>query len=325
VSSKRRNFPELTLRGVDNLNTDSGTFVLLEELHLPPSQPRRYFDEERMQELISSIRMNGILQPLLVRPLAQGQGYEIVAGERRYRSAQAIGLKEVPVIIRSMTDEEATRFSLIENLQREGLNPIEEVEGILNLLSLQLEQSVPEVKQTLYRLNNQVSKKGNHNVVISSEAEGNHNAVINSEETSNHNVVISPEMGVVQEVFNSLGRMSWETFTRNRLPLLNLPDELLEALRQGKLAYTKAKAIAKVKDEAARQKLLEDAIALELSLSQIREQIKELQSSPQGSKPQKIVDTTAKRIKSAKLWESDPEKWEQLQSLLQEINKLIEG
>jgi ParB family transcriptional regulator, chromosome partitioning protein len=97
-------------------------------------QPRHYFDPEKLEQLVQSIAQHGILEPLLVRPLETNQ-YELVAGERRYRAALKLGLSEVPVVIRQLNDEEATQLALIENLQREDLNPIEETEGILQLLA----------------------------------------------------------------------------------------------------------------------------------------------------------------------------------------------
>src|SRR5512136_1925538 len=92
-------------------------------------QPRHYFDEGAMQELTASVREHGILHPLLVRPAGIGQ-YELVAGERRYRAARAVGLTEVPVVVREMTDSQAVQYALVENLQRQDLNPLEETEGI---------------------------------------------------------------------------------------------------------------------------------------------------------------------------------------------------
>lgn len=89
-----------------------------------PWQPRRSFDESKIDELAASIREKGILQPLLVR--RRGDGYELIAGERRLRAAMKAGLKEVPVVVRETTDHEALQLALIENLQREDLNPIEE-------------------------------------------------------------------------------------------------------------------------------------------------------------------------------------------------------
>ncbi|MBR5734072.1 MAG: ParB/RepB/Spo0J family partition protein, partial [Desulfovibrionaceae bacterium] len=97
-------------------------------------QPRRSFDESALDELASSIREQGILQPLLVRPAPGDPGaYEIVAGERRWRAAKKAGLSQVPVIIRELDDNEALTIALVENLQREDLNPVEEAHAIAAL------------------------------------------------------------------------------------------------------------------------------------------------------------------------------------------------
>ena len=95
-----------------------------------PGQPRRHFDEVALRELAASIKAQGIIQPLLVRPLAGGETYQIVAGERRWRAAQMAGLDNVPVYIRELSDKEVMAAALIENLQREDLNPIEEAEAL---------------------------------------------------------------------------------------------------------------------------------------------------------------------------------------------------
>ena len=91
-------------------------------------QPRKHFDEAALSELADSIALHGVIQPLLVRPISDG-GYQLIAGERRWRASRLAGLTEVPVVIREMTDSEAMELALIENLQREDLNPIEEAEG----------------------------------------------------------------------------------------------------------------------------------------------------------------------------------------------------
>ena len=98
-------------------------------------QPRRKFDDEPLEELAASIRERGILQPLLVRAIPNEQNaYEIVAGERRWRAAQLAGVHEVPVLVREITDREAMEIGLIENVQRQGLSPLEEGEGYKRLL-----------------------------------------------------------------------------------------------------------------------------------------------------------------------------------------------
>lgn len=95
-------------------------------------QPRKNFDEDALAELADSIQQNGILQPILVRK--KGANYEIIAGERRYQAAKKAGLKEVPVVIREVSDEDVFKLALIENLQRSDLNPIEEAQGYRRLI-----------------------------------------------------------------------------------------------------------------------------------------------------------------------------------------------
>ena len=106
--------------------------VPLKEIHRNPGQPRVDFDEQELAELSDSIEKHGVLQPLLVRPVANG--YEIIAGERRYQAAKRAGLKEVPVLIREADDSESFRLALVENLQRSDLNPIEEAQGYKTLM-----------------------------------------------------------------------------------------------------------------------------------------------------------------------------------------------
>jgi ParB family transcriptional regulator, chromosome partitioning protein len=104
----------------------------IEEVAPNRSQPRKRFEESKLQELAESIREKGILEPLIVRRV--GDGYEIVVGERRWRAAQKAGLKEVPVLVREFEERDALEISLIENLQRESLNPIEEADGFRRLM-----------------------------------------------------------------------------------------------------------------------------------------------------------------------------------------------
>lgn len=96
-------------------------------------QPRKTFDEASIEELAQSIKQHGVLQPLLVRPIPSG-GYQLVAGERRWRACRIAGLTKVPVVIKELTDTETMEIAIIENLQREDLNPIEEAEGLQTLI-----------------------------------------------------------------------------------------------------------------------------------------------------------------------------------------------
>lgn len=111
----------------------NGSTLRLNEIEPNKEQPRKTFDEKSLQELANSIERNGVLQPLLVRPMADGS-YQLVAGERRWRAARIAGLTEVPVVVKELSDEQAMEISLIENLQREDLNPIEEAEGLQLLI-----------------------------------------------------------------------------------------------------------------------------------------------------------------------------------------------
>ena len=117
----------------DDNTTDTAASQTLRISEIEPnrSQPRKNFDDETISALADSIKQHGILQPLLVRPY--GNGYQIVAGERRWRAARMLGMSEVPVQIKELTDSEAMQLALIENLQRENLNPIEEAQGYYEL------------------------------------------------------------------------------------------------------------------------------------------------------------------------------------------------
>jgi len=111
----------------------TGTSTLpLSKIVANKDQPRKNFDEDALEELADSIKKNGVLQPILVRK--QGSKYEIVAGERRYQAAKKAKLKEIPVIVRDVSDEEVFQLALIENLQRADLNPIEEARGYRQLI-----------------------------------------------------------------------------------------------------------------------------------------------------------------------------------------------
>jgi ParB family chromosome partitioning protein len=276
--------------------------LLLERIHLPQQQPRRYFDPQKMQGLVESVKKHGILEPLLVRPLQDGN-YELVAGERRYRAAQTAGLIEVPVLIRDFNDQEAFQIALIENLQREDLNPIEETEGILQLIAFKLKCAIADVPPLLYRMKNSVERGTDkrHNIMPQSN---------NSFES------------LILEVFDGLGLMSWESFVKNRLPLLNMPIDVLDALRRGRIAYTKALAIARVKDESQRSELLKTSIQEDLSLSQIRERIKTLRPISDSESPKAEFETVTRRVLKAKLWKNS-KKWKQVQSLLAKLDALL--
>ena len=288
------------LFGYDETST-SPQMVEVESISLPSSQPRRYFEPKKLEQLTQSVKAHGILENLLVRPLEGKEGsYELVAGERRYRAALAAGLRAVPVTIRELSELEALSIALVENLQREDLNPVEETEGIVTLLGIQLQESPEAVLSLLHKMDNEQKGKVTNNVIGNDEKQK------------------------IELVFANLGQ-NWQSFVNNRLPLLKLPAEILEVLRQGKIAYTKARAISKVKDEQQRKNLLEEAVTKNLSLVQIKEKIKTLSSDNNSApSPSTQVKTITSRLNRSKLWEKNPKKWKQVQNWLQKIENLLE-
>ncbi len=125
-----RSLASLIGEGADDAaRGDDQRTVPLSSLKASRFNPRRDFSEDQLEELATSIRQRGLVQPLVVRPLGGGDRYEIVAGERRWRAAQRANLHEVPVVIRQLSDQEAIEIAIIENVQREDLNAIEEGEG----------------------------------------------------------------------------------------------------------------------------------------------------------------------------------------------------
>ena len=289
----------------ENKTTQAGTTsIAISQIQLPLSQPRRYFDLQKLTELSNSIKELGILEPLLVRPLPKNK-YELVAGERRFKAAQMAELTEVPAIVREMDDNITRQVRLVENLQREDLNPLEETEGILELLVMRLELDQEEVISYLNRMRNVCDRHKDEDSEV------------------RHNVMSQTETKVIEELFTSLGRMGWDSFVKNRLPLLKLPPDVLFVLRQGKLEYTKARAIGKVKDDVIRKELLEVAIEENLSLNEIKQRITTLtQESSEPPSLKQLADDTFRRLKQSKVWD-EPKKKAKIEKLLSQMEALM--
>jgi ParB family transcriptional regulator, chromosome partitioning protein len=281
--------------------------------HLPPQsitrspyQPRKYFDPDSQSQLNANIGEFGIIQNLVVRSI--DDGYELIAGERRLVAALANNLTKVPVVILSLSDRDARRLALAENLHRDNLNPIEETQAVLDLLSIELDaETIDEVKSLLYALDNLAKgKKVTHNVMGNIEAR---------------------QAIVTQVIADNAKGMNWRSFVNNRLPLLNLPDEVLDAILKGDIEYTKGKAIAKIDDRDLRSQLLSTAIDRGLSLTQIGEEIKSTQVDlpaiePATLEPRQRIQSTLKKATSAKVWQ-DPLKWKKIDKLLVQIDELL--
>jgi ParB family chromosome partitioning protein len=270
-----------------------GKAVPLEAL-VPSPQPRRRF--ENLEALAESIREKGVLQPLLVRPLGDGR-YAIVAGERRYRAAKMAGLAEVPVRVLDLSEKEARLLALVENLQREDLNPYEETLGVLDLLSEELGKTREEVVGLLRQMKN--AKEG--------RIRGN---------------VAPKDAQRVEEIFNALGRMNWESFIRHRLPLLGLPEDLRAALEEGTLPYTAALELKKVKDLEARARLLEEAKG-GLSLRELKAKVREVMAKEKAPPAwHKEVAAKLARLDPESL---TPEKRQEVERYLKALLELLEG
>jgi ParB family transcriptional regulator, chromosome partitioning protein len=191
-----------------------------------------------------------------------------------------------------MTDQDERLIALVKNTQRENLNSIEETWAILDLLSLELNLHRSEVTTLLHKLKNQ----GGNDVISK-----------------------------VENVFAGLINMSWLSFVQNRLPLLNLPEDLLEVLHQGKIDYTKARAIGQVKNQDARKALLTEAIKNDLSLVDIRERVdaSKKRAKSAGDLETKFNDVF-KRAKSAKL-SDDKKKKHELEEVLNILEQLLDS
>lgn len=284
----------------DPASVQSSQTIPIEQIQLPAKQPRRYFDPNKLAQLVKSIQEHGILEPLLVRPLENGN-YELVAGERRYRAAQELKLPDVPIVSREFDDQQAFQVALIENLQREDLNPVEETEAILDLLSITLNISNDEVASILHRANH----------------------AKNRGQELEENVFL--QLQTIESVLAGIGRFSAESFRTSRLPLLTLPAEIMRALREGQIEFTKARAIARVKNEQQRKTLLKLAVSKNLSLSEIKQKIQELNVTEKEKSSTSYVQRYSQigqQLKKADIW-NDPDKRAKLDTLLSQIEDLV--
>ena len=285
------------------------TYLAAHLIRLSPFQPRKYFDQNTQAQLDANIKEFGVLQNLIVRQL--DDGYELVVGERRLRASIANNL-EVPVVIRVLTDRDARRLALAENLYRDDLNPIEETDAILHLLAVELNiNTVEEVKKILYSLDNLAKgKKVTYKFVNSAE---------------------EVQSIVAQTIYTNAKGMNWRSYIRNRLPLLNLPAEILTAIMSGQIDYTKAQSIARIADPVARSAMLAAAIAENWSLSEIKKQInieidrtsnQEIESV--SLHPKQRIQQTLNKAARSQTWK-DPQTWQKIEELLAKIDNLLDS
>ncbi len=266
-------------------------------------QPRRQFGNEALQSLVESIRAQGVMQPIIVHQKSSG-GFELVAGERRLRAARQAGLLIIPAKVVSALDERQLDFiAAMENLQREDLNPVDEVDAVLNVLANELHVSRSDLPALLSRLRR--VDRGGHNVMSkqSEENEADRDAIKR-----------------VEGIFSQLAKGNWQSFVANKMGVLKLPSDLLEAVRRGDLEYTKAIALRKVEDSEIRERLLIGAETA--SLEQLRQMIKDASQHP----PEKAQDFTLrlKKIAKADRWKTLASKERaQASKLLEKLESLL--
>ena len=212
----------------------------LREIEPDKDQPRKDFDEQALSELADSIARHGLLQPIAVRAAAGG-AYKIIAGERRWRAARLAGLSEVPVVIKDVTDAEAMELALIENLQREDLDPVEEAMGYRQLMD-RCELTQEQAAQKLGKSRSAVA---------------------------------------------------------NSLRLLNLPDDVLAFLKEGKLSTGHAKVLLGLPDAALQSKAAEAVVGQNLNVRQTEALCKKLVKPEKPPKPQPLRPALAGEVEYA--------------------------
>lgn len=249
-------------------------------------------DVEKLRKSIASV---GILEALLVRPHPEKPGeLEVLAGHTRTEVGLLEHLTEVPVKVFDVPDSVAIEIVTATNLQRKVLDPVAETDAVLELLSVKLGKSRSEVLQVFYQSGN-----------------------------GKHNVMLTDEWKTIEEVLASTARTTPDSFRANRVPLLGLPSEILDAVRKGQLEYTKAIAISRVKDSGQQLSVLNRAIAESLTLAQIKQAIKELAGGKvREETTASRASAIAKLVKKTKL---DPEVQAKVDICLEKIKQLIEG
>ena len=290
--------------------------VPLSCIYVDTDRVRKYFDSTALQSLAKSIQQHGFVGAIVVRPYAEADSqyqYALVAGGRRYAASKLANLDTIRIIVADLSEEQALEFELIENLQREDLNPIEETQGLLHLLSMRLQLEQAEVialfQRYAYLLRQAQSSQVNIDILLSEDSE------------------FHRRWQTIEQLFEVVGRFTPDSFRANRLKLLNLPDPILQAVNSGQLEYSKAILVARIKDESARTNLLHEALSQKLSQAQILEQIRHInasitQDNPSGDEARQIQTRAtgiAKSLKKANLSSRDRTKVEKLLNQLEEI------
>ena len=234
-----------------------------------PYQPRTTFPAEEMAELRESISsVGGVLVPVIARPGSN----ELIAGERRTLVAIELGIESIPVHWHECTDREAAEFAAFENVKRADLNAIDETNMVLNMIVLRLD--LPDRQAAIDLVQKIHSQKDSRREVVFTD-----------------NVISKKIVSLVEETIKHFtkGSIGLGSFCTNKLKLLNLPKELVEAIQSERLEYTKAAQIAKITDELGRSELIDRAVDGGLSLKELKAVVAKTQPQ-QPKKKQQILD-----------------------------------
>ncbi|KAI9129646.1 ParB/RepB/Spo0J family partition protein [Acaryochloris sp. CCMEE 5410] len=276
--------------------------IKLDKIILPEFQLRLYYDREKIEQIKATIQSVGIREPLLLRPIpGKGKYFELIAGSQRRLAAEELGHRMVPAKVDEVDDLIALKIAIIENEARSDINPFERTRGIIQLLSTGLQMSNDEVAQILTSLFNAENRRSDNNVIINDE-----------------------QKRFILSVFEEMG-LNWKSFVANKLQLINLPTDVVTFLESGKVSYTKAIRIARVKDEDIREELLKRVVAEELTVKQLQSLITTVSSKTNSSEEIILRDrarAVLKRATSPKLLK-DKKIRKKVESLTNQLESLI--
>lgn len=308
--------------GQNNIDTNNVQDIPLDKIVLPEYQSRRYIPTKKIQEYAESIRVEGVNIPILVSPLDNGN-YELVYGQTRYKASLIAEKDTIPSIVSKLSREEQIKISVIENLKRNDLAPVDEVDAILHLIKLKFNcdelAAIGMVKEAYY-------------VVRGRKPESNYT------ESYCDNVIAALDQWngsrqeeleycyrLIAEIIETTSNNTLDGFTANKLPLLNLPSMILEKVREGLLEYTKAKAIAipRITDEDFRESLLKEAIEETLSIREIRRRIDEKYPREKKNEVRQRWAKASKLLDKSDVW-GDEAKEKKIAQLLNELEKLMQ-
>jgi len=296
-------------------STGNVVSVALERITIPDYQPRTYVNPEKLASLAASIAKYGVQSPVLLRKVPTGEGYELIAGLRRFLGSKRAERATIPALISEIDDERAVQLAVLENAQREDLNALDETEGVLRLLSTSLKLERERVIQLFQQSKSLLPKRDQ---ITAEEIESGKHAEFFQHWQS------------VEGLFeNAIGRLSTEAFRTHRLPLLELPEDIRNAIRTEQIGYSKARLISRVEDTDERERILESAIAEGWSRSRISQEIAALQPDVEEDlDPEKELLTRAgnalKRLKKSDALRN-PGKRKKVETLLSRLEAVLDS